>query len=103
MRLILTAMLVSSLIGCAKFLPVDFPKFPSEIKGEHLVIFEGKEPHCFFVEIETLFPRKFKKPVEVNLLDCDGVSGLLPKEAVKVDNWMDDVYKWSTDNKCFRN
>lgn len=97
-----SVLLLGFLLGCANWLAAGFPEFPKEIKEEHLIIVTNGQADCFKMEITSFFPRKLAEPIAVPIEECDGLAGLLPKEAIAMDNWIDDVYKWGKENKCYK-
>ena len=105
------------LSGCAL---AEFPKFPEEVKFQYVTLVNGEElPEGFALsvvnmhEIATLsasvsclkfeiiqpYPYKIKYLSEVALIDCNGVGGFQPKNAVSIFTWMDDVHEWAEERK----
>lgn len=83
----------------------EIPEFP-EMTVMDLMI--AKEPEtlvmrCLKFEIVSQAPYKIKYISLVELMECNGVTGFKPGDAISVYNWMDDVYEWAKDRKkCFK-
>lgn len=95
-------MLAVSLTGCGKWLPVGFPE-PPKIEAEHLIVIQNDKAYCFKLNIESYIPKKLAQPISVPLSECNELGGVLPDEAVKIDNWVEKVYRWGKENKCYQN
>lgn len=58
---------------------------------------------CLEFQIVSKAPYKIKYLSQVELIQCQGVTGFKPKDAISIYNWMDDVYEWAKDRKkCFK-
>lgn len=58
---------------------------------------------CMKFEIVQKIPYKIKYISEVPLIECQGVGGYKPSDAINLYNWVEDVAEWAKDRKkCFK-
>lgn len=123
MKIILTLVGSSLLLGCANS---SMPEFPSDIRAHYMVEVRDEEippeifsavvnaneiPHmapvqvarCLHFDIISKVPYKIKFLAEEPMKECNGVGGYKPDNTVSLLNWIEDVSDWSkTKKKCFR-
>jgi len=81
-------------LGCQK---PDFPSFPN-IKHEYFLTAEKGKYVCVRFDIVSFKPYKIENPQEVDFHICDGLSGWLIEDKIKLLNYTDDVQQWAKDH-----
>jgi hypothetical protein len=78
-------------IGCDK---PDFPKFP-DIKHEYFLTVENGKYVCIQFDIKSIKPYEIGNPTPVDFHVCDGLSGWLIEDKIKLLNFTDDAQDWA--------
>lgn len=100
MRILLTLMVSSFLVGCATD---QLPGWPLQVNSQYYIDIDPntKQVTCLKFKIISTLPYKLDRNFEmVDIMECQGLGGFNPDDMKAVINWVSDAQAWAKDRRC---